>query len=126
MTARGGTGINAEAVGIYAKGAGPCGIEEAQRRIADPEHAWFGRRLSRAKTYTALNAMIQGSAAQAHKTLDARMLREGIVPMLQMHDALDTSVTSREQGELIARLGERGREARSADARRREVRPQLG
>ena len=26
--------------------------------------------------------------------------------MLQMHDALDTSVTSREQGELIARLGE--------------------
>ena len=26
--------------------------------------------------------------------------------MLQMHDALDTSVTSREQGELIVRLGE--------------------
>ena len=34
-----------EVAGIYAKGAGPCGIEEAQRRIADPEHPWFGRRL---------------------------------------------------------------------------------
>ena len=31
--------------------------------------------------------------------------REGIVPLLQMHDCLDCSVTSRAQGELIARLG---------------------
>ena len=31
--------------------------------------------------------------------------REGIVPLLQMHDALDCSVTTREQGELVARLG---------------------
>ena len=95
-----------EVVGIYAKGAGPCGIEEAQRRIADPEHAWFGRRPSLAKTYTALNAMIQGSAARHTKLWMRACYREGIVPMLQMHDALDTSVTSREQGELIARLGE--------------------
>ncbi len=95
-----------EVVGIYAKGAGPCGIEEAQRRIADPKHAWFGRRPSLAKTYTALNAMIQGSAARHTKLWMRACYREGIVPMLQMHDALDTSVTSREQGELIARLGE--------------------
>ena len=95
-----------EVVGIYAKGAGPCGIEEAQRRIADPAHAWFGRRPSLAKTYTALNAMIQGSAARHTKLWMRACYREGIVPMLQMHDALDTSVTSREQGELIARLGE--------------------
>ena len=95
-----------EVVGIYAKGAGPCGIEEAQRRIADPEHPWFGRRPSLAKTYTALNAMIQGSAARHTKLWMRACYREGIVPMLQMHDALDTSVTSREQGELIARLGE--------------------
>ena len=53
MTARGGTGIYTRWPRIYAKGAGPCGIEEARRRIADPEHPWFGRRLSRAKTYTA-------------------------------------------------------------------------
>ena len=30
----------------------------------------------------------------------------GIIPLLQMHDALECSVTSREQGEMIARLGE--------------------
>ena len=76
-------------VGIYAKGAGPCGIEEAQRRIADPEHPWFGRRPSLAKTYTALNAMIQGSAARHTKLWMRACYREGIVPLLQMHDALD-------------------------------------
>ena len=69
-----------EVVGIYAKGAGPCGIEEAQRRIADPEHAWFGRRPSLAKTYTALNAMIQGSAARHTKLWMRACYREGIVP----------------------------------------------
>ena len=31
--------------------------------------------------------------------------REGIVPLLQMHDGLELSVTTREQGELVARLG---------------------
>ena len=31
--------------------------------------------------------------------------REGIVPLLQMHDCLDCSVASQEQGELVARLG---------------------
>ena len=30
--------------------------------------------------------------------------REGIVPLLQMHDGLNCSVTTREQGELVARL----------------------
>ena len=30
----------------------------------------------------------------------------GIIPLLQMHDALECSVTSREQAEMIARLGE--------------------
>ena len=36
----------------------------------------------------------------------APVCREGIIPLLQMHDALECSVTSREQGEMIARLGE--------------------
>ena len=30
--------------------------------------------------------------------------REGVVPMLQMHDGLELSVTSPEQGEMVARL----------------------
>src|SRR5262245_53259554 len=30
--------------------------------------------------------------------------REGIVPLLQMHDALECSVATREQAEMVARL----------------------
>ena len=32
--------------------------------------------------------------------------REGVVPLLQMHDSLDLSVTSPEVAEIVARLGE--------------------
>ena len=32
--------------------------------------------------------------------------REGILPMIQVHDSLESSVATREQGEMIARLGE--------------------
>ena len=32
--------------------------------------------------------------------------REGVVPLLQMHDSLDCSVSSREVAEMVARLGE--------------------
>jgi DNA polymerase I-like protein with 3'-5' exonuclease and polymerase domains len=89
---------------VFAKGAGPCGIEEARRRIEDPDHPWHGQRLSRANTYTALNAQIQGDAARHTKLWMLACWREGIVPLLQMHDCLDISVHSREQGELVARL----------------------
>jgi len=94
-----------EVAGLYAKGAGPCGIEEARRRVGDPTHPWYGQRPSRAKTYTALNALIQGSAARHTKLWMRACSREGIVPLLQMHDALEASVSAREQGELIAQLG---------------------
>jgi DNA polymerase I-like protein with 3'-5' exonuclease and polymerase domains len=95
-----------EAVGvIYAKGAGPCAHEEAVRRQQNPRHPWYYRPLQRSGTYTALNALIQGSAARHTKLWMRACCREGIVPLLQMHDALECSVTTREQGELIARLG---------------------
>jgi DNA polymerase I-like protein with 3'-5' exonuclease and polymerase domains len=90
---------------VFAEGAGPCGIEAARRRIADPDHPWYGQRLSRANTYTALNAQIQGDAARHTKLWMRACWREGIVPLLQMHDALEASVSTREQGEMIARLG---------------------
>ena len=73
--------------GIYAKGAGPCPFEEARRRVEDPSHPWFGQRLSRANTYTALNALIQGAAARHTKLWMRDCWREGIVPLLQMHVA---------------------------------------
>ena len=90
---------------LYAKGAGPCSLEEATRRKADPQHPWYCQRIQRAHIYTALNALIQGSAARHTKLWMRAVWREGIVPMLQMHDALECSVASREEGELIARLG---------------------
>jgi hypothetical protein len=89
----------------YSKGAGPCSLEEAKRRSLDPTHPWFDQWLHRVDIYTALNALIQGSAARHTKRWMRACWREGIVPLLQMHDALDCSVTTREQGELIARLG---------------------
>jgi DNA polymerase I-like protein with 3'-5' exonuclease and polymerase domains len=88
------------------KGMGSCSREEAERRVADPHHPWYRRRLRRANTYTALNALIQGSAARQTKLWMRAVWREGIVPLLQMHDALECSVSSREQAQLVAHLGE--------------------
>jgi DNA polymerase family A/Toprim domain-containing protein/CHC2-type zinc finger protein len=89
----------------WTKGAGPCALEEARRRIADPDHPWYRRGpLRRADTHKALNALIQGSAARHTKLWMRAVWREGIVPMLQMHDSLDCSVSSPEQAERVARL----------------------
>jgi DNA polymerase I-like protein with 3'-5' exonuclease and polymerase domains len=88
----------------YSKGAGPCSLAEAQQRIRDPKHPWFYQQLQRVGIHTALNAQIQGDAARHTKLWMRAVWREGIVPLLQMHDALELSVTTREQGELVARL----------------------
>ena len=50
------------------------------------------------RTYTALNALIQGSAAIHTKLWMLACWREGIVPMLQMHDALESSVSDARTG----------------------------
>jgi DNA polymerase I-like protein with 3'-5' exonuclease and polymerase domains len=93
--------------GKWQKHAGPCSLEEAQARLKDPNHPWHGRGpLHRADVHTALNALIQGSAARHTKLWMRACWREGIVPLLQMHDCLDCSVGSREQAEMVARLGE--------------------
>jgi RecA-family ATPase/DNA polymerase I-like protein with 3'-5' exonuclease and polymerase domains len=89
----------------YTKDAAPCSLEEAKRRTLDPGHPWYDQELRRVDIHTALNALIQGSAARHTKLWMRACWRERIVPLLQMHDALDCSVTTREQGELIARLG---------------------
>jgi DNA polymerase I-like protein with 3'-5' exonuclease and polymerase domains len=96
-----------EMLGVaWAKGAAPCSREEAERRIKDPTHPWYGRlQLRRAETYKAMNALIQGSAARHTKRWMRACWREGVVPLLQMHDALDCSVRTAEQAELVAQLG---------------------
>jgi DNA polymerase I-like protein with 3'-5' exonuclease and polymerase domains len=92
--------------GKWAKGAGPCDHDEAVRRINDETHPWYGyNKLERVKVYTALNGLIQGSAARHTKCWMRDCCRHGIVPLLQMHDSLDCSIGTREQAELIAALG---------------------
>jgi DNA polymerase I-like protein with 3'-5' exonuclease and polymerase domains len=96
-----------EAPGVaWTKGAGPCSREEAERRLKDPSHPWYGHSwIRRAETHKAMNALIQGSAARHTKLWMRACWRDGIVPLLQMHDALDCSVSSPEQAELVAQLG---------------------
>jgi DNA polymerase I-like protein with 3'-5' exonuclease and polymerase domains len=89
---------------VFTKGAGPCSFEEAKQRIRDPAHPWHACFLRRTDIHTALNALIQGSAARHTKLWMRACWRAGVIPLLQMHDALDCSVTTREQGELVARL----------------------
>jgi len=52
-----------------------------------------------------MNALIQGSSARHTKLWMRAVWREGITPLLQMHDSLDLSVSSPEQAELVAQLG---------------------
>ena len=89
---------------IFAKGAGPCEVEEARRRIADPDHPWHGQRLSRANTYTALNALIQGTAAR-HTKLWMRACWRAASCRYSRCTTASTFGEPREQGEMVAQLG---------------------
>jgi putative DNA primase/helicase len=91
--------------GTWKKGLGPCSREEAFERVRDPEHPWYRKPLYRTDTRKAMNALIQGSAARHTKLWMRACWREGVVPLLQMHDALDCSVSSSEQAERVAQLG---------------------
>jgi DNA polymerase I-like protein with 3'-5' exonuclease and polymerase domains len=82
-----------------------CKIEEARARCADASHVWFEKRLRRSQTRKAFNALIQGGAARHTKLWMRAVYREGVVPLLQLHDELDSSVKSRAEGEMIQRLG---------------------
>jgi DNA polymerase I-like protein with 3'-5' exonuclease and polymerase domains len=92
--------------GKLQEGAGPCEHDEAVRRTRDPGHPWYGQRLWRAETYKALNVLIQSAAAVQTKEWMRACFHEGVVPLLQMHDSLDLSVTSPAVAEMAARLGE--------------------
>jgi DNA polymerase I-like protein with 3'-5' exonuclease and polymerase domains len=85
--------------------ASPCSREEAERRVNDPAHPWHRQWLKRVDCHKAMNALIQGSAARHTKLWMRACWCEGIVPLLQMHDALECSVATPEQAERIAQLG---------------------
>ena len=89
-------------------GAGPCSREEAERRCADREHPWHGERLRRAETHKAMNRLIQGSAARMTKLAMRGCWREGLLPLIQMHDELGFSFGEERQ---VARVAEIMRDA---------------
>jgi DNA polymerase I-like protein with 3'-5' exonuclease and polymerase domains len=94
--------------GTWKKKAGPCGRDEAVRRVNDSNHDWHRKSLWRTDTRNALNALIQGSAAAHTKLWMREVWRESegrIIPLLQMHDSLELSVNSPADAELVARLG---------------------
>jgi DNA polymerase I-like protein with 3'-5' exonuclease and polymerase domains len=93
-------------IGKWKTGAGPCSREEAERRTHDPSHPWYGERLYRADARKGMNTLIQGSSARYTKKWMLEVWKAGITPILQMHDSLDLSVSSPEQAEIVARLGE--------------------
>lgn len=68
------------------------GLYSAPRELEAAKKIWPNTTLRRAFTHKAMNRLIQGSAADMTKKAMRDMHREGILPMLQMHDELDTSV----------------------------------
>lgn len=73
------------------KYSGPLPLEMAER-------AWQGRRLRRAFTHKAGNALIQGSAARQTKAGWVAIWKMGITPLLQMHDEFGISTPPTREG----------------------------
>ena len=81
-----------------------CDYATAQRRQRNPNHPWFAGKLQRAGAYFAMNALIQGNGARQTKRWMLDCWREGIVPLLQMHDGLELSIGEPAQAERVATL----------------------
>tara|TARA_Y100000310_G_scaffold117378_1_gene116131 strand:+ start:47 stop:1939 length:1893 start_codon:yes stop_codon:yes gene_type:complete len=62
--------------------------------------------IKRAFTYKALNKLIQGSAADMTKQAMINLYKEGITPMIQLHDELDISTQDEAQGKKIVEIME--------------------
>ena len=72
---------------------------------AEAEHGGINR-IRRAFTYRALNRMIQGSAADQTKKAMIDIFKEGITPLIQVHDELDISVYSEDQKKKVIEIME--------------------
>jgi DNA polymerase I-like protein with 3'-5' exonuclease and polymerase domains len=68
--------------------------------------AEHGPAIRRAFTYKALNKLIQGSAADQTKAAMVALYKEGILPMIQVHDELDISVEDEKQQQKIKEVME--------------------
>lgn len=64
----------------------------------------YGPRIKRAMTYKGLNRLIQGSAADQTKAAMVALHEAGFHLLLQVHDEIALSVSSREEAEHAARI----------------------
>ena len=62
--------------------------------------------LKRAGTYKALNRLIQGSAADQIKKAMVELYKEGIIPMIQIHDELTISMENEDKKDKIIEIME--------------------
>lgn len=74
--------------------------EEAARRY----HPWEGLRLRRADTRKAMNRGVQGGSARQTKMAMRDCWREGITPLLQLHDEIDICVGDEATGRRIQEI----------------------
>jgi Mesyanzhinovviridae DNA polymerase len=81
-----------------------CRREEAERRIRDPMHPWFGSSLRRSRCNKGMNSLIQGGAARQTKIAMRDCYRAGHLPLLQIHDELCFSVRTKREAEEIQEL----------------------
>jgi DNA polymerase I-like protein with 3'-5' exonuclease and polymerase domains len=78
----------------------PLPHDEAQKE--------YGKQIKRAFTYKALNRLIQGSAADQTKKAMLDCYKEGLTPMLTVHDELCFNIESQEQADKIKEIMETG------------------
>jgi len=71
---------------------------------ASLEHG--SRNIKRAFTYKALNKLIQGSAADMTKKAMIELRKEGLLPMIQLHDELNISFKTKEESDKIKEIME--------------------
>lgn len=68
------------------------------------EGYWGEGKVRRAGTHKALNAKVQGSAADQTKTAIVELDREGLLPLIQVYDELNHSISEEGQAHQIAEV----------------------
>jgi len=82
------------------------GVHKAlPKEQAEIEYGGMGG-IKRAWTYKALNRLIQGSAADQTKKAMVDLYKEGFLPLIQVHDELDMSVSTKEECKKIIEIME--------------------
>ena len=82
------------------------GLHQAlKKEEAERKHGGMNR-IRRAFTYRALNRLIQGSAADQTKKAMVDIFKEGITPLIQVHDELDISIYDEDQKKRIIEIME--------------------